>query len=186
MLRIHIGSITEQGVDLNEQQDAAFLPLLNALSSKESVSFTHPVQVRIHATPAGETILVKGSAESTVRIPCSRCLELFDFNLETTISVTAVPEVPSLNDSETTDDIELTAEDMDVIRFSGNSIDLSDEIAQQIIMALPFKPLCRDTCKGLCSRCGANLNNFACQCLSQEKSNPFAVLKGLSFPKRKE
>ena len=184
MLRIHIGSITEHGINLDERVDAAFLPLLNAVSREGAVYFTRPVHVSIQATRVGETVLIGGTAKTRVRIPCSRCLEPFDLNVETDFSATAAEQIPSMIDCDDADEIELAADDMGVIAYSGDSIDLRDEIAQQIIMALPFKPLCRDACKGLCSRCGVDLNKTPCQCSSQEVSNPFAVLKTLSFPKK--
>ncbi len=186
MLRIHIGSITEQGLDLDQRQDAAALPLLRAVAGDGSVIFTRPIHVRIHATLSGKTVLIDGTAEFDVRMPCSRCLEPFDMKIETDFSGTAVPEIPAMNDPADVDDIELAAKDMEVIAYSGESIDLGAEIAQQIIMALPFKPLCRDACKGLCSRCGADLNKTACQCRPQDESGPFAVLKTRAFPKQQE
>ena len=184
MLRIHIGNVTEQGFDLDELVDAAFLPLLNAVSSEAAVNFTRPVHVSIQATRVGETVLIDGTAKTRVRIPCSRCLQPFDFNIKTDFSATAAAEIPSMIESERADEIELAADDMGVIVYSGDSIDLRDEIAQQIIMALPFKPLCRETCKGLCSRCGVDLNKTPCRCSSQDGNNPFAVLNTLSFPKK--
>ncbi len=184
MLRIHIGSITEKGLNLEEREDSAALPLLSAVTGDRGIDFTRPIQVRIHATLTGQTVLIHGTAESEVRIPCSRCLEPFDMKMETGFSGTAVPEVPSMIDPAAVDDIELFADDMDVILYSGDSIDLRDEIAQQILMALPFKPLCRDACKGLCNRCGVNLNKTACQCRPQDENGPFAVLKTRAFPKK--
>ncbi len=186
MLLIHIGSITEAGLSLNEQVDAAFLPQLAVLSRERVAAFTRPIDVRIQATRVGEAVLIKGTAEARVRLLCSRCLEPFDWYLETDFSVAGSPDIPSKVESDTEDDIELTVEDMDVIAYSGDSIDLRDEIAQQVIMALPIKPLCLDACRGLCSRCGVDLNKTSCQCASQEDSNPFSVLKALHFPEKQE
>ncbi len=186
MLRIYIGSISEQGLDLDEQVDAALLSLLKAVSREGAASFTRPVHVNIHATRAGETVLIDGTAETWVRIPCACCLEPFDLKIETDFSTTAVPEIPSIIETDAKSDIELVADDMNVIAYGGDYIDLSDEIAQQIIMVLPFKPMCRDACKGLCSRCGVDLNKIPCQCPSLEENNPFEVLKALSFPKKQE
>jgi uncharacterized protein len=185
MLRIHIGSITEQGLNLDVLEDSTALSLLSAVTSDGAVRFTQPIHVRVHATLAGETIMIDGTATSEVRIPCSRCLEPFDMKIETDFSSTAVPDIPSVIDPEPANDIELAADDIDVIAYSGDSIDIRDEIAQQIIMALPFKPLCRDACKGLCSRCGVDLNKMSCQCRPQDESSPFAVLKTRAFPKKK-
>jgi uncharacterized protein len=42
---------------------------------------------------------------------------------------------------------------------------------------IPAKHLCRESCKGLCPRCGANLNEETCECRQDLKSSPFAILK---------
>ena len=186
MLRIHIASITEKGLNLEEREDSAALPLLCAVTGDRGLHFIRPIHLRIHATLTGQTVLIHGTAESEVRIPCCRCLEPFDMKIETDFSGTAVPDVPSMTDPAAVDEIELAADDMDVIVYSGDSIDLGDEIAQQIIMALPFKPLCRDACKGLCNRCGVDLNQTSCQCRPRDESGAFAVLKTRAFPKKQE
>lgn len=181
MLQIHIGSITEQGLDLDEKVDAALLPLLHAISREEDVRFTRPVHVRLRVVLAGETVLIDGTAVTVVNMPCCRCLKPFDMPINTSFSATAAPQMPSLISTDTAADIELASDEMDEIAYSGDSIDLGGEIAQQIIMALPLKPICHDTCKGLCSRCGADLNQTSCQCPSNGVNNPFAALKTLSF-----
>ncbi len=186
MMQIHIGSITDNGLDLDQREDAAAFSLLSAVAADGSVIFTRPIHVRIHATLSGKTLLIDGTVESDVRMPCSRCLEPFDMKIETDFSGTAVPEIQAMIDPGAVDDIELAATDMAVIAYSGDSIDLRGEIAQQIIMALPFKPLCRNACKGLCSRCGADLNQTACQCRPQDESGPFAALRTHAFPKKRE
>ena len=186
MLRIYIDRITDKGLDLDERVDASSLPLLNAVSQEDALRFKGPVHVRLHAAIAGETVLIDGSAASRVDIPCSRCLDPFDLPIESNFSATAVAEPSVPIAAETTDETELNAEDMDLIAYTGNSIDLRKEIAQQIIMALPFNPLCSQTCKGLCSHCGANLNRTPCRCGTEEKGNPFAVLNTLSFPEGQE
>ena len=186
MFLIPIASITERGLDLDETLEATRLPLLHAVSREGEARFTRPVRLRLHAVLAGESIRIKGTVATGVRIPCSRCLEPFDLPIATDFSATAAPDLPSNIERAAGEAIELAADEMDTIVYSGDSIALDDEVAQQIIMALPFKPVCRDTCKGLCSRCGANLNQTSCQCPSQNETNPFAVLKSLSFSNDKE
>ena len=186
MLQIHIGSITETGWNLDEQVEALLLPLIADVSRDGSVAFTRPMHARIHARMAGESVLIDGRLQTAVRLICSRCLEHFEFIIDIDFSATAMPENPALNDGRSVDDIELSADEMDVITYTGDSIDLRDEIAQQIIMMLPFKPLCRETCKGLCSRCGIDLNHHACQCHNQDQGSPFAILKTLSVPPKKD
>lgn len=186
MLCIHLGSITEQGLEIDERVEAAAFSLLVDLARKEGIRFIRPIQVRLHASFAGESVSIAGRIASTVRLACSRCLTPFDLNISADFSATAVPEPPSRTPDETADEIELAAHEMDVIPYTGNSIDLRDEVAQQLIMALPFNPRCSKTCRGLCSRCGANLNTAPCECASENEGSPFAVLKNLSLPPKKD
>ncbi len=186
MLRIHIGSIAEKGLHLNEQVAAARLPLLNTVSREDAWRFDQPIHVRIQATLSGETVLINGTVATRAHTRCSRCLDPFDLTVESAFTATAVPQLPAPTATETTEEIELVADDMEVIVYSGDSVDLSPEIAQQIVMALPFNPLCKKACKGLCSRCGANLNQASCRCAVEDTGNPFAALRGLSLPRKKE
>lgn len=186
MLRIHIASIAEKEWNIDEQVDISLLPLLAGVSRDGSTTFTCPVHARIRATWSGESILIDGHVQTAARLICSRCLEPFEHAIDIVFSATAIAENEASADHRLTDDIELSADEMDVIFYGGDSIDLSEEIAQQIIMALPYKPLCQDTCKGLCSHCGINLNHHTCQCDDQDQSNPFAFLKTLRLPPKKD
>jgi len=186
MLRIPIASIRETGWSLNEQVEAARLPPLSALSRKEEIRFVQPIQVRIGATLAGETVSIEGELGTVIHLRCSRCLTPFDLNVRSAFAVTAVAASADRSADAAAGEIELAADEMDVLVYSGDSIDLSEEIAQQVIMALPVNPLCRETCKGLCSQCGANLNRSTCPCKAQDTGNPFAALKNLSLPDRGE
>ena len=187
MLQIHILSIKEHGWDLDKTVDVKSFPLLTSISQKGTVSFNQPVHVRIHATIiADDTVIIKGAVSTLAHIPCSRCLESYDLTIDTEFTATATPDNPASIDDDAIEEKELKTDEMDAIVFSGNSIDLSDGVSQQIIMAIPIKPLCRDNCKGLCNGCGADLNKNHCQCDSQVANSPFSVLKGLSFPKKKE
>jgi uncharacterized metal-binding protein YceD (DUF177 family) len=115
MLQIHIGSITEQGLGLDEKIDASLLPLLHSVSNKERIRFVQPVHVHLQVTLAGETILIDGSAVTVVRLACSRCLEPFDLPVETRFSATATPQMSSMTDTEPPEEMELAADQMDVI-----------------------------------------------------------------------
>lgn len=63
-----------------------------------------------------------------------------------------------------------------------NFVDIGEAAREKIILSENGKRrLCKKDCKGLCSKCGVNLNNEKCNCKverdSEEKSNPFAILK---------
>ncbi len=51
---------------------------------------------------------------------------------------------------------------------SDTSIDISEDIRQEIILEYPDKPLCKETCLGLCVNCGRNLNEGNCNCKEEK------------------
>ena len=63
-------------------------------------------------------------------------------------------------------------------------IDLRDGIQEQVVMALPSKPLCDEKCKGLCPMCGADRNQRDCGCKRESITSQFAVLKTLKLKKK--
>ncbi len=184
MIRIHIGSILENGLDLVQTIAADRLPLLNEIPGEDRVVFNRPIQARIHATRFGDTVSIRGTLSAQARISCCRCLKPFDLPIETEFTATAIPRKETPSGTEEKEEIELTPEEMDVIHYSGDHIELGEEVAQQIIMDIPIKPLCRETCKGLCSRCGTDLNISTCQCDQKRKDSPFAALRTFSFPNK--
>jgi uncharacterized protein len=60
-----------------------------------------------------------------------------------------------------------------------DKIDLKPDVVDYAVLAVPMKKLCQEECKGLCSRCGTNLNRETCKCTVEEKANPIwsALLK---------
>ena len=66
---------------------------------------------------------------------------------------------------------------MDMVYLKEPVVDLFEILNQQIFLMIPEKHLCRESCKGLCPRCGANLNVETCSCGQEINSSPFAILK---------
>ena len=60
---------------------------------------------------------------------------------------------------------------------------LDSMIADMIELSKPFHPLCNDNCKGLCPKCGQDLNCKVCGCKIGTSNNPFEKLKTLQIPK---
>jgi len=79
----------------------------------------------------------------------------------------------------TEDEREVAEGDLDTGYYRDDQIDLNELLREQFYLALPMKPLCRDTCAGLCSLCGTNLNTGTCQCTSQWEDPRLAPLKEL-------
>lgn len=70
-------------------------------------------------------------------------------------------------------------QDLDITYISEDFIDLAAVLTEQIQLQIPFQPLCRAECKGMCTQCGADMNVGRCPCAKLTKSGPFSVLKDL-------
>jgi len=65
-------------------------------------------------------------------------------------------------------------------------IDVSEDVRQTLLLALPFKRVCREQCKGLCPHCGKNLNEAPCGCTESTDDSRWEKLKDLKFSKNDE
>src|SRR5215213_1677197 len=77
------------------------------------------------------------------------------------------------------ENVELQAEDLILSAYEGDAVDLDELVREQILLALPSRHLCREDCKGLCQKCGANLNDAPCSCEQGEVDPRWAALADL-------
>jgi uncharacterized protein len=125
----------------------------------------------------GDGFAFSGDIATQARLVCGRCLEQYGLPLDMHFDLlyTSRPE-PHDRHGESRVDVDSFTE----VHFGGARIDLDALLAEQIYLALPLKPLCRDDCRGLCSRCGANLNIAECGCTAETEPDPrLAALKRL-------
>ncbi len=69
------------------------------------------------------------------------------------------------------------SKDLDITYLSHEYIELSDVLTEQLQLQVPFQPLCQENCKGICSRCGTDLNKGLCACGKISNKTPFSLLK---------
>ena len=133
-----------------------------------------PVQLHL-ANQDNKKLLVKGSVEIEVGIPCGRCLE----EVPTTICFDIDKELLIQNGSI----IDEEMEDTDYI--IGFELDVEKLVYAEILVNWPMKVLCSDTCEGICKVCGTNLNKEACTCQRTELDPRMAAIQDI-FSKFKE
>jgi uncharacterized protein len=125
----------------------------------------------------GNDILVRGQLTGNLNLTCSRCLETFAAPVEGDFDLLLVPGPLAAAGI----DEELSQPDLDVDYYRGEVVDVESIIREQIILMIPLKPLCDENCRGLCPRCGANLNVTTCQCQPEAVNSPFAHLAKLKI-----
>jgi uncharacterized protein len=108
-----------------------------------------PVHVEVLLESVVEGILVSGSLSGRIEYRCARCLKPFsgDFGVEVTELFALEP-----------------AGDEDQYPVREGVIDLEPMVRDAVLLAIPFSPLCRPDCLGLCERCGGDRNLGECSC----------------------
>jgi uncharacterized protein len=122
----------------------------------------------------GETqVELSGIIKTTTEVSCDRCLCKVVVNVENEFDVLYVPD--SMYDS--AHNLELNEDDLTLTVFDGEVIDVDELAREQFYLAMPSRVLCREDCKGLCPKCGANKNIKACSCEEKETDPRWAALK---------
>jgi uncharacterized protein len=117
-----------------------------------------------------------GDIETEATLNCSRCLESYRLPLTLHFSLlyTTSPDAAGRKERRVDED------SVTLTQYDGVRLDLKALLAEQIYLGLPLKPLCSDDCRGLCARCGTNLNLGRCECQEKRIDDPrLQVLKTL-------
>jgi uncharacterized protein len=134
---IDVGRIPEEGMALEGEESAALVGLNDA----DGVGFTGPVEYRLTAQLVTGELIVTGSLRVAATMKCGRCAESFPAAVVDR-SFDCVRQAPTGHES----------------------VDLTAEVREAMLLAFPTYPLCNKECKGLCARCGGNLNRNECKC----------------------
>jgi len=181
-MRIRIDKIPEHGILLAFEKNPKTFPVLGKIAKDGGCEFISPISFRLRAIRVHELVEVEGKFKTTVRLSCSRCLEDFETSLQSRIFLCYTQERPEVFGAANEEDIEITAQDIGLILFHGKEIDLTKGIQEHLVMSIPFKPLCSETCKGFCPGCGMDLNESECRCDRSSIHNAFATLKDFKIP----
>ena len=140
---------------------------LSDLLYGESHPVSEPVLAEGVVRNTAGVLVMTGSLHTTIHGVCDRCASDFDKFVEFPLDVVLVTELSNEEN-----------EDEWVFPLEGDSADLEDVVRTVFVLNLDSKLLCKDDCKGLCCRCGRNLNDGPCNC--QKELDPrFAALKQL-------
>ena len=174
-MKIHVPKITEEGLDLSFSRDGKWLR--EVLPKEEEDRFSiERADVACRVRKIKDAVFVEGSLDTIIETDCSLCLEKAQIPVSSRFHYTFVPRQADVEDEK-----ELTAEDMDVEYYVEETIDLDPLILEQIILQIPMRVVCRETCRGLCPQCGINLNTTSCTCSGKIIDERLSVLKNLKL-----
>lgn len=147
---------------------------------EKELSFDVPIIVKVKFNRGGDVIRLHCDVCARVILECVRCIEEFRQDIEGDFSLVArrLRKGESLHDySDYDSDKDGTR--LIFIESDSNVIDIGDFVRDTILLAIPMKPLCSETCRGLCSVCGNNLNYCECECTRDRFDHRFEELSGL-------
>jgi uncharacterized protein len=131
-----------------------------------------PLKLEARLDKVDRRVLLRARGQASLKAPCGRCLTSIPVQVPLDFRMTFVPEdqyaAPPSKDEDDAgrgvagSSFEPTA--LDEETYSGKEINLEPVVREQLILALPPYPVCRESCKGLCSVCGTNLNEKECGC----------------------
>lgn len=121
-------------------------------------------------------MLITGETDVVIAIPCDRCLE----DVPTEFHLTFDKKIP-LEDEDTSED----EEEEDAEYMIGFNLDVDRLVYNEILVNWPMKVLCKEDCKGICKKCGTNLNQHDCDCTKSELDPRMAAIQDI-FNKFKE
>jgi len=132
------------------------------------ITFQGPVQVDLQVENLAGNLLLKGTARGRVRQNCDRCLEPYTEEFSVVLEEVIYPESRPPGD------------ELDFYRtYQGNFLDLDGIIQDAVVVANPITRLCSPQCRGICSRCGKNLNSGPCGCAEDVYNPRMEVLRKL-------
>jgi uncharacterized protein len=120
--------------------------------------------------------IVDGSTRFTADFGCSRCLEPYPFAGSSNFHLRYRPHPRDVREDE---ELEIIPDELDIEFYTERAIALRALAAEQIQLSIPMKPLCDDTCLGLCPHCGANRNRETCSCEASISDERWGALLGI-------
>jgi uncharacterized protein len=146
------------------------------LASEADYVVAAPVAFAAGVTRSKARVTIVGTAKTTLELSCSRCLDGYRVPVEAAFDLRYLPvdEAPQSGE-----EVEVADEDINTAYYRDGQIDLAELIHEQLYLALPMKPLCKDGCLGLCPVCGANRNTAPCACEHKWIDPRLAGLKAL-------
>jgi len=152
MLRIDLAAVREGPVAVADRI-APDDPLVAATG----LALATPLAVAGRLSSAGEgRFYLQASIETVVRAECRRCLTPVDVPISESLGLVFVTEEDAADE-----------DDCYLVPRRSAVLDLSEAVREELLLAAPQFVECREDCRGLCKRCGADLNAGPCGCSTE-------------------
>lgn len=150
--------------------DFEFTAMKEELNLAENDNFVNEVNIHSVVDKRASSVYIKSRVTTKASFVCDNCLKEFTKSIEDSFS---------LYFSLDQEDASLDEGDVMFLDSSTQEIDLEPDVRECLLLAVPMKLICSPECKGLCSDCGANLNEETCECTHENIDPRWEALKKL-------
>lgn len=200
-MKIYLHEISDQEkeISLQSTQKTPEPWLEKLIASLDEETFTpqdksRTISAQFKLRKVDQIVIVKGEVDTQIQLLCSRCATPFLASMHPQFQMlySKDPEMAGVVSDRSGSYRQETGHarhahdfdndpslDADVAFLQEEFIDLSDVTREQLELLIPFQPLCREGCKGICGNCGADLNRGRCACDKLSRMSPFAAIKDI-------
>ena len=162
-MKINIKDLNEGIHEFHEEVPA------NELGLTDSDLYTHPLSLDLYIDRLENIYRIKVGIATHVRFSCDRCLEKFDQKF-----TESAEQIFQVGSGKLDDD-----DEVEILPIDTREIEIDRWIQDVFLMSRPIKLLCKPSCRGLCTRCGENLNIKQCTCDTDNIDPRLEKLKSL-------
>ena len=174
-MKISVDEIPQSPKEIKFSESVEELNEIYRRSKNRDFGFPPLLEVELTYYRSGSELFFSGSFYGRFTGCCGRCLEDYSFTLSQGFDFVLTP-VPARSERGAE---ELHPGELGLSYYSGDEINLTPLIMEQVMLALPTRPLCSDECRGLCGGCGANLNTEPCVCSTATGDPRMAIFRTL-------
>jgi len=149
---------------------------------RDSFAIVEPVHLEFDIFKDKDQFRLVGRVKTRLELTCSRCLEPYSMPVDAAFDLRYQPRTQNSGEGER----EVEEDDLTTAFYEDETIDLGQLMHEQFYLVLPMKPLCADDCRGLCPRCGTNLNRGTCSCPRDWEDPRLAALKAFKYDRDEE
>jgi uncharacterized protein len=153
-MKILVARIPEEGSNYEGDDPGSILKV----EQEQFIRDPKDVHYALYAQRVSDELVVRGTLDVDVDLQCARCSEFFSTTVSVSDFLRACP-APEGTDS----------------------VDLTDDLREEILLHVPGFPVCSEECKGVCPQCGADLNKGSCECKREDGPTARSALDGLNL-----
>jgi uncharacterized protein len=146
--------------EARDRVDRTFSPSVLPAGGDDEFRVQAPVHLAFDLFKDGAQFHLVGFVRTTLALSCGRCLDEIELPVDLPFDLLYLPHAQNAGEGE----VEVEDDDLTTAFYRDEQIDLGHLVLEQLYLAVPMKPLCRESCRGLCPECGTNLNTGTCSC----------------------